>query len=194
MTSPKSPRFFPTPAHFRRWLSKHHDSEDELWVGFYKKATGRPSITWPESVDEALCFGWIDGVRKSLDEEAYVIRFTRRRRGSHWSKVNLERVAALIEEGRMTPAGMAAYEARDPEKSGRYSYERERARFSREQEREFRSNADAWAFWQEQPPGYRKLTTHWVVSAKREQTRARRLARLIEDSANGLRIKALRRD
>ena len=193
MTSPESPTFFPTPAHFRRWLAKHHDSEDELWVGFYKKATGRPSITWPESVDEALCFGWIDGIRKSVDGEAYAIRFTPRRRGSHWSRVNLERVPVLIEEGRMAPAGMAAYEDRDPERSARYSYEREALRFSREQERELRRNPAAWAFWEAQPPGYRKLATGWVVSAKREETRARRLAQLVEDSANGLRIKQFRR-
>jgi uncharacterized protein YdeI (YjbR/CyaY-like superfamily) len=194
MTSPDSPIFFSAAAHFRTWLAEHHDSKDELWVGFYKKATGKPSITWPESVDEALCFGWIDGIRKSVDDQAYAIRFTPRRPGSHWSKVNLERVSVLIEQGRMAPAGTRAYEARDPERSARYSYERERARFTREQERELRSNADAWAFWKAQPPGYRKLTTHWVVSAKREETRARRLARLIEDSANGLRIKELRRD
>jgi uncharacterized protein YdeI (YjbR/CyaY-like superfamily) len=194
VTSTGSPKFFPTPAHFRRWLAKHHESKDELWVGFYKKATGKPSITWPESVDEALCFGWIDGVRKSVDDEAYLIRFTPRRPGSHWSKVNLERVSVLIEEGRMAPAGTRAYEARDPERSARYSYEQERARLTRDQERELRSNADAWAFWKAQPPGYRRLTTHWVVSAKREETRARRLQRLIEDSANGLRIKELRRD
>jgi uncharacterized protein YdeI (YjbR/CyaY-like superfamily) len=194
VTSTGSPKFFPTPAHFRRWLAKHHESKDELWVGFYKKATGKPSITWPESVDEALCFGWIDGVRKSVDDEAYLIRFTPRRPGSHWSKVNLERVSVLIEEGRMAPAGTRAYEARDPERSARYSYEQERARLTRDQERELRSNADAWAFWKAQPPVYRRLTTHWVVSAKREETRARRLQRLIEDSANGLRIKELRRD
>jgi uncharacterized protein YdeI (YjbR/CyaY-like superfamily) len=194
VTDPESPRFFPTPADFRRWLAKHHDSRDVLWVGFYKKATGRPSITWPESVDEALCFGWIDGIRKSVDEEAYKIRFTPRRSRSHWSRVNLERVPALIAEGRMQPAGMAAYEARDLESSGRYSYERERARLSAEQERELRRDAKAWAFWKAQPPGYKKQATMWVVSAKREETQARRLASLIHDSAAGLRIKQLRRD
>lgn len=194
MTGPESPTFFTTPADFRRWLAKHHDSQDMLWVGFYKKGTGRPTITWPESVDEALCFGWIDGIRRSLDEEAYTIRFTPRRPRSHWSRVNLERVTALIEEGRMKAAGMAAYEARDPENSGRYSYERARARLSAEQERELRRDAKAWAFWKAQPPGYRKQATMWVVSAKRDETRARRLATLIQDSAAGLRIKQLRRD
>jgi uncharacterized protein YdeI (YjbR/CyaY-like superfamily) len=187
------PTFFPTPADFRGWLAEHHDSEGELWVGFYKKTTGKPSITWPESVDEALCFGWIDGLRRSIDGEAYMIRFTPRRTGSTWSRVNLERVGLLIEEGRMTPSGMAAYEARDPEKTGRYSFEQDDIRLSREQEREFRRHAEAWRFWKAQPPGYRKQATGWVVSAKREETRARRLATLIEDSANGLRIKELRR-
>jgi uncharacterized protein YdeI (YjbR/CyaY-like superfamily) len=188
-----APTFFPTPAHFRRWLGKHHDSADELWVGFHKKATGRPSITWPESVDEALCFGWIDGIRKSIDAEAYMIRFTPRRAGSNWSEVNLARVPVLIEEGRMTPAGMAAYDAHDPERSRRYSYEREAERLAPEQERELRRHPEAWAFWLAQPPGYRKLATGWVVSAKREDTRARRLATLIEGSSNGRRIKQLRR-
>jgi uncharacterized protein YdeI (YjbR/CyaY-like superfamily) len=189
-----SPRFFPTPNDFRRWLEEHHDSEDELWVGFHKKATGRPTITWPESVDEALCFGWIDGLRKSVDDDAYMIRFTPRRPSSTWSLVNLERVTALLEEGRMAEAGIAAYEARDPEKAGIYAFESDDARLSRQQEREFRRHAEAWAFWKAQPPGYRRQTTRWVVSAKREATRARRLATLIDDSANRRRIKQLRRD
>jgi uncharacterized protein YdeI (YjbR/CyaY-like superfamily) len=185
--------FFPTPDDFRRWLVEHHDRADELWVGYYKKATGKPSMTWPESVDQALCFGWIDGIRKSIDQEAYKIRFTPRRARSHWSLVNLERVAALIEEGRMAPAGLAAYEARDPGRAGQYSFEREEARLTSGQLREFKSHPEAWAFWRAQPPGYRRQTTWWVVSAKREETRARRLSRLIEDSASGLRIRELRR-
>jgi len=193
VTGSIQPTFFPTAAVFRHWLAEHHDSERELWVGFYKKGTGRPSITWPESVDEALCFGWIDGLRKSIDGEAYMIRFTPRRIGSIWSRVNLERVAVLIQEGRMTPGGIAAYEARDPEKTDRYSFEQDTLRLSREQEREFRRHPEAWAFWKAQPPGYRKQATGWVVGAKREETRARRLETLIEDSANGLRIKELRR-
>lgn len=187
------PTFFPTPDDFRRWLAAHHASEGELWVGYYKKATGRPSMTWPESVDEALCFGWIDGIRKSVDEEAYKIRFTPRRPSSHWSRVNLERVAALIEEGRMTPAGLAAWEAADPERSARYSYERETAKLSRAQLARLRANQSAWAFWKAQPPGYRKQVAAWVTGAKREETRERRLATLVEDCANGLRIKPLRR-
>jgi len=188
-----SPTFFPSAADFRRWLAEHHDARDELWVGYWKKASGKPSITWPESVDEALCFGWIDGIRKSIDDEAYMIRFTPRRPGSIWSRVNLQRVAALNDAGRMTPAGSAAYEARDPERSGVYSFEREDVRLTPEQVRRFRRDAKAWAFWKAQPAGYRKQATAWVVSAKRDETRARRLARLIEDSASGLRIKELRR-
>ncbi len=187
------PTFFATPADFRRWLADHHAERDELWVGYYKKATGRPSITWPESVDEALCFGWIDGLRKSVDGESYMIRFTPRRSGSVWSRVNLERVTALTEAGRMMPAGLAVYEKRDPDKSGLYSFEREGARLTKTQEKEFRSRPGAWAFWEAQPPGYRKQATWWVVSAKREETRARRLATLIADSEKGLRIKQLRR-
>jgi uncharacterized protein YdeI (YjbR/CyaY-like superfamily) len=186
--------FFPTPDDFRGWLAEHHASARELWVGFYKKATGRASITWPESVDEALCFGWIDGIRKSIDDEAYRIRFTPRRPGSHWSRVNLERVVVLIEEGRMAPAGLSAWEARDPEKSGRYSHERGTEEgLTEPQLRRLRSNRKAWAFWQAQPPGYRRLVAGWIASAKKEETRGRRLDTLIEDCANGLRIKHLRR-
>jgi len=186
--------FFESPDHFRRWLAEHHASEVELWVGYYKKATGKQTMTWAESVDEALCYGWIDGIRRSVDEESYTNRFTPRRRGSHWSRVNLERVTALIEAGRMEPPGLVAYEARDPARSGRYSFERERARFSAEQEATFRSHVSAWTFWTSQPAGYRKQATWWVTSAKREETRARRLTSLIEDSANGLRIKQFRRN
>ncbi|MDH3207886.1 MAG: YdeI/OmpD-associated family protein [Gemmatimonadota bacterium] len=185
--------FFPTPHDFRNWLAEHHDQADELWVGYYKKATGRPSMTWPESVDEALCYGWIDGLRRSIDEASYQIRFTPRRRGSHWSRVNLERVTVLTAEGRVTPAGLAVYEAREPEKAGRYSFEQAKAKLSSEQRTAFKANGAAWAFWTAQPPGYRKQATWWVVSAKREETRARRLGTLIQDSANGLRIKQLRR-
>jgi len=185
--------FFPTPNDFRHWLSEHHDEADELWVGFYRKATGKPTMTWPQSVDEALCYGWIDGLRKSIDEEAYQIRFTPRRRRSHWSTVNLGRVAALIDEKRMAPAGLTAYEAWDPENSRRYSFELSEARFLAEQVAVFQAQPEAWTFWQAQPLGYQRQATWWVVSAKREETRARRLSTLIEDSANGLRIKQLRR-
>jgi len=190
---PSAPAFFDTPAHFRRWLQANHAREPELLVGFWKKATARASITWEESVAEALCFGWIDGVRRSLGDEAYTIRFTPRRPGSIWSAKNLETMRALIDAGRVAPAGLAVYEARDEAKTNRYSFEREHVAFDAAQEREFRKHRKAWEFFVAQPPSYRKPATHWVVSAKRPETRAKRLAELIADSAAGLRIKQLRR-
>jgi uncharacterized protein YdeI (YjbR/CyaY-like superfamily) len=188
------PVFFATPADFRRWLKKHHRSEAELWVGFHKKKTGLPSLTWPESVDEALCFGWIDGVRKSIDAERYVIRFTPRKSASTWSTVNTRRAEELIRNGRMQPAGLRAFEARDAKKSGIYSFEqRKQARLSSEAEAKFKANRAAWTFFEAQPPWYRRTAIFWVVSAKREETRGRRLQTLIEDSAAGRRIGPLRR-
>ena len=182
------PTFFKTAADFRDWLERNHDSERELLVGYYKKGSGKPSITWPESVDEALCFGWIDGIRRGIDDESYSIRFTPRKASSHWSSVNIKRVAELEKEGRMRPAGRAAFERRSEERSGLYSYERRKAaRFDPEQEREFRANEAAWRFFQAQPAGYRQLATFRVVSAKREETRRKRLASLIADSAAGRR-------
>ena len=187
------PIFFPTPAAFRRWLKKNHKTAKELFVGFYKKGSGRPSITWPEAVDEALCFAWIDGVRRSLDEESYLIRFTPRRPGSNWSLVNIRKAEALIRDGRMEPAGLAAFEARKAEKSGVYSFEhRENAKLDRKAETKFKANKAAWKFFQSQPPGYRKVAVFYVMSAKREETRAKRLQTLIDDSAAGLRIGLLR--
>jgi len=187
--------FFATPEAFRAWLLAHHESARELWVGFYKKGSGRPSITWPESVDEALSFGWIDGVRKSLGEEAYVIRFTPRKRTSIWSNVNIGRAQELIRAGRMQPAGLRAFEARDAKRSGIYSFEqqRESAAFDAREEKQFRASTKAWKFFESQPPGYRRLATWWVISAKRPETRAKRLAALIRDSAAGERIGPLRR-
>jgi uncharacterized protein YdeI (YjbR/CyaY-like superfamily) len=185
--------YFASPEAFRRWLERHHASATELWVGFHKRATGRPSMTWPESVDEALCFGWIDGIRKRVDDDRYVIRFTPRRSRSIWSLVNLRRVKALIEAGRMCPAGLAAYEARDPKRSGLYSFERAAAQFSPSQEKRLRANARAWAFFESRPPWYRRVATHWVTSAKQEATRERRLEALIRDSAAGLQVGPLRR-
>jgi uncharacterized protein YdeI (YjbR/CyaY-like superfamily) len=191
---PGSPTFFETPEAFRSWLAEHHESEEVLWVGYYKKATGRPSITWPESVDEALCFGWIDGLRKKVDEEAYTVRFTPRKPASHWSRVNIEKVEKLLAEDRMEPAGLAAWEARDPERSGRASYEREKpAKLPPEMEKRFRAREDAWAWFRDQAPWYRRTALHWVTSAKRQSTRERRLDTLIEDSAAGRRVKPLRR-
>jgi uncharacterized protein YdeI (YjbR/CyaY-like superfamily) len=187
-------KFFRNAAGFRRWLEKHHSSAQELWVGFYRKDASRRGITYPEAVDEALCFGWIDGIRKSLDAESYTNRFTPRKPQSNWSNVNTRRVAELTAEGRMHPAGLKAFAAREASRAGVYSFEnRDAAKFSREQEARFRGNAGAWAFFKTQPPGYRKTAIWWVVSAKREETREKRLATLIEDSSNGLRIAMLRR-
>jgi uncharacterized protein YdeI (YjbR/CyaY-like superfamily) len=188
------PIFFETPAHFRAWLEEHHEARRELLVGFYKKGSKRPSITWPQSVDEALCFGWIDGIRRGIDDESYSIRFTPRKPTSNWSSVNIARVAELTKEGRMRPAGIEAFERRSEKRSGIYAYEQRRAaRLSAGQQREFMANDDAWSFFQAQPPGYRQTATYWVVSAKREETRRKRLATLIEDSASGRRLGRLTR-
>jgi uncharacterized protein YdeI (YjbR/CyaY-like superfamily) len=188
------PKFFPTPKHFRAWLAKHHANTPELWVGFYKKDSGRPSITWPESVDEALCVGWIDGLRKSLDEHSYMIRFTPRKPGSIWSAVNTRRAKELIEEGQMMPAGSRAFEGRDPKKTNLYSFEqRHAAELGPALEKRFKANSKAWKFFQAQPEGYRRIAFFYVMSAKQEETRARRLENLIRDSAAGLRIGLLRR-
>jgi uncharacterized protein YdeI (YjbR/CyaY-like superfamily) len=189
------PTFFETPEQFRAWLEEHHETATELLVGFYKKGTGRPSITWPQSVDEALCFGWIDGIRRGIDDESYSIRFTPRKPTSNWSSVNIARVAELEKEGRMRPAGRAAFERRSAARSGIYSYEqRKAARLDPQQQREFESeNPEAWAFFSTQPPGYRQQAIHWVVNAKRPETRAKRLATLIADSAAGRRLERLTR-
>jgi uncharacterized protein YdeI (YjbR/CyaY-like superfamily) len=185
---------FERPEDFRRWLERHHDSAPELWVGYFKKASGRASMTWPESVDEALCFGWIDGIRKRIDDERYMIRFTPRRAGSVWSAVNIGRVAVLSDEGRMRPAGLDAFAARREDRSGIYSYEqRDQAVFPDAFEERFRADEEAWAWFEAQPKGYRQNTIRWVMTAKREETRERRLATLIADSAAGRRIAPLRR-
>ena len=192
-TSAERPRFFTKPEQFRAWLDKNHTKATELWVGFHKRATGKTSLTWPQSVDEALCYGWIDGIRKSLGAESYTIRFTPRKATSLWSTVNTRRIAELIAEGRVLPAGLAAFGRRDPVRSGVYSYEqRLNAKLDAEQERRFRANKKAWAYFESEAPWYRRAATHWVVSAKREETRERRLTTLIECSARGERIGALK--
>ena len=181
------PIYFASPGEFRDWLEKNHRSAAELWVGYHKKGTGVPSMTWQESVDEALCFGWIDGIRRSVDGDRYTIRFTPRKPRSNWSNINIERVAELTKLGRMTPAGREAFEARDEKRD--YSYEETRRReLSPEQEKTFRSNRKAWAFFEAQPPGYRKTLIFWVTSAKKEETRTSRLNRLIAESAAGRRL------
>jgi uncharacterized protein YdeI (YjbR/CyaY-like superfamily) len=194
MPEPPEPTFFPTPAEFRAWLEAHHDQEQELLVGFYKKGSGKPSITWPESVDEALCFGWIDGVRRSRDEESYTIRFTPRQARSTWSTVNIQRVKELTAQGRMQPAGLKAFAARTDDNSAIYAYEqRHTATLDPAEEAQFRANAPAWTFFEAQPPGYRRHALYWVVSGKKAETRQKRLATLIEDSAQGRTIRHLTR-
>jgi uncharacterized protein YdeI (YjbR/CyaY-like superfamily) len=181
--------FFRSPSTFRKWLEQNHADVQELWVGFYRKDSGRPSITWPESVDEALCFGWIDGLRKRIDAESYVIRFTPRRAISYWSMLNIARVEELTRVGRMHPAGIKPFEQRAPERSGTYSYEnRKRTKLDKRAEKQIRSSPAAWKFFQAQTPSYRQFITWWVMSAKREETHARRLAKLIEYSARGKRL------
>jgi uncharacterized protein YdeI (YjbR/CyaY-like superfamily) len=184
-SSAATPRCFATPQAFRAWLAKHHEQRTELWVGFRRRATGRATITWDEAVEEALCVGWIDGIRKSVDADSYAIRFTPRKKGSTWSAVNVRRVEELARAGCMRPAGLAAFEARTAERTAVYAYERANAQLAPEYERELRAVPEAWAFWQSKPPGYRRTATWWVMSAKREETRRRRLATLIDDCANG---------
>jgi len=182
------PCFFPTAEHFREWLKRNHDKEDVLLVGFYKRGSGRPSMTWSESVDQALCFGWIDGVRKRVDDESYTIRFSKRRARSIWSAINIAKAKHLIKNGLMHAAGFAAWEKRDEKKSVIYSYEREMSSFSPAHEKQFRANKAAWKFFSAQPAGYRKQMTYYVVSAKKEETRVKRLKRLIDSSAKKKRL------
>ena len=188
-TDPAAPKFFPTPKRFRAWLAKNHARADLLWVGYYRKDSGQRSITWPKSVDEALCFGWIDGIRKKVDDISYKVRFTPRRAKSIWSAVNIGRVAVLSQEGRMEPAGIAAFARRDENNSRQYSFEnRATARLSAEDESEFRRDAAAWKFFEAQPPGYKRLAAWWIIRAKREETRRARLERLIATSRARRRI------
>ena len=179
------PRFFRTQSELSSWLERNHDRAEELWVGYYKKSTGRPSISWSQSVDEALRFGWIDSVRKGIDDDRYMNRFTPRRPGSNWSARNIKRAQELIELGLMRPAGRKAFEARTEDGSEVYSYEQREAVFAELYEQQFRRNKKAWAFFQSCAPSYRKTTIHWVMAAKRDETRDRRLATLIRDSAKG---------
>jgi len=183
------PRFFANAAAFRRWLEKNHDRESELWIGFHRKASGKPSITYPESVDQALCFGWIDGVVKSLDADSYVRRFSPRKASSIWSAVNLRKFAALVERNLVEKPGLEAYERRDPAKTNLYSFENRPQTLPPPLEKKFRANRAAWKFFQAQPPGYRRTATWWVVSAKREETQMTRLKKLLELSAKGERLR-----
>jgi uncharacterized protein YdeI (YjbR/CyaY-like superfamily) len=185
--------YFPSAEAFRDWLTKHHTTEREVLVGFHKRATGRPSLTWSESVDQALCFGWIDGVRRRVDDDRYTIRFTPRKPGSNWSRVNVEKVAALSAAGSMTPAGVAAFDARRDDRTGLYSFEQAReATLPKAWEREFRAAERAWQWFGTQAPSYRRAAVHWVTSAKKEETRRRRFETLVDDCAHGRKIGPMR--
>jgi uncharacterized protein YdeI (YjbR/CyaY-like superfamily) len=183
---PADPIHFSSPAELRDWFDANHETASELWLGSFKKATGKASVTWSEAVDEALCVGWIDSIRYSLDAERSAQRFTPRRKGSNWSAVNIAKVAELTAQGRMRPAGLAAFEARSEARSAIYSYEqRHLAKLEPAEEAAFRANETAWDWFSARSPSYRRTATYWVVTAKRPETRARRLATLIEDSAAG---------
>jgi uncharacterized protein YdeI (YjbR/CyaY-like superfamily) len=179
--------YFESAEAFRAWLEQNHASASEVLVGFHKRATGRPSVTWPESVDEALCFGWIDAIRRRVDDERYTIRFTRRKPKSNWSAVNLRRVEELTKEGRMRPTGLAIYELREKDRGKHYSYENRPTAFPELEAARFQENSEAWAFFEAQPKSYREPAIWWVVSAKREETRMKRLRELIDYSAKGIR-------
>ena len=180
--------YFTSPSQFRRWLDRYHDKASELWVGFHKKHSGKPSITYNEALDEALCFGWIDGVRKSVNDTSYTIRFTPRKAKSIWSLVNIGHVERLKKLGRMKPSGQKAFAARDEKRSGVYSFENAPRKLDAAYEKKFKANKKAWAFFQSQPPGYQRIARFFVMSAKQEETRLRRLDSLISDSEKGLRI------
>ena len=176
------PQFFKNGAELRKWFAKNHDKATELWLGYYKTDTGKPSVTWPESGDEALCFGWIDGVRKSLGEESYMIRFTKRKPASIWSAVNIAKVEALKKAGLMMPEGLAAYEKLKEHKSAIYTYEKEASELSKEYIKLFKADKAAWAYFEQQAPWYRKQMIHRVMDAKQAATRDKRMAKLIQYS------------
>jgi len=189
----EAPTFFPEAADFRAWLEQHHASEDHLWVGYHKKATGKPSVTWEDTVAEALCYGWIDGIRKSRDDESYVIRFTPRKPTSVWSQRNIDLVERLTAEGRMKPEGFAAFAHKDVHQNSGYRAADLSGELTAEMIERFKATPGAWEFYQGQPTGYRRQTTNWVMGAKRQETQQRRLSTLIDDSGNQLRIKQLRK-
>jgi|SRR5688572_3417393 len=188
MSSEADPHFFSSATEFRRWLKKNHARVDEFWIGFWKKSTGRGGLTYEEAVEESLCYGWIDGVKKSRDAESFKQRFTPRRPRSIWSAINIRKVEALKKKRLMAEPGLAAFALRDPKRSGIYAFERPDAVFDPALARRLKANKGAWTFFAAQPPGYRRLMTHWVMSPKREETRERRLSRLLEASARGARV------
>jgi uncharacterized protein YdeI (YjbR/CyaY-like superfamily) len=185
------PKHFQSAEEFRDWLQKNHADATELWVGFYRKSSGKGGLTYPEALDAALCFGWIDGVRKKVDNVRYTQRFTPRKPRSNWSLVNIRHAERLKKAGRMAAAGLNAFAARETARSGVYSFENKPRRLSRELERQFKLDRAAWEFFQSQPAGYRRVATFWVMSAKRDETRRRRLAQLMQDSGNRRRIALL---
>jgi uncharacterized protein YdeI (YjbR/CyaY-like superfamily) len=185
---PENVLFFDTPAEFRAWLETNHETADSQWVGFHKKASGRGGLTWNEAVLEALCFGWIDGQGAPIDEHSRAIRFSKRRSGSIWSTVNMRHMDNLLAAGKVSPAGIRAYEARRPDRIGVYSHDSGKADFPADLEARFRADGPAWDFWNRQPPSYRRQMTWWVISAKRDETRERRLTALISESAAGQRL------
>lgn len=180
-----NPVFFATTAAFRKWLEKNHDKKDELLVGFYKVGTGKKSITWSEAVDQALCFGWIDGVRRSIDEESYYNRFTPRRPNSNWSDINIKKVAELTRQGLMRAAGIAAFEKRKESRSRVYSFEKAAAALPPDYEKTFRKYKKAWKYFESLAPSYRRTSVHWIMDGKQEATRLKRLNKLIADSSEG---------
>ena len=188
MSEDLEPKFFKNAAAFRKWLEQHHKTETELWLRFYKKGSGKPSITYSEALDEALCFGWIDGVRKRVDEDSFKQRFSPRKPKSIWSNINVNHVERLKKEGRMHASGLAAYERRDPRRTGIYSFENDPAKLAPDYEKKFRANKKAWKFFEEQPAYYKRLMIFRTMAAKKEETRIRRLDQLIECSANGHRV------
>ncbi len=187
----QKPKFFKTQAAFRKWFERNHSKKKELLVGFYMKASGKKSITWPESVDEALCFGWIDSIRRGIDNESYTIRFTPRKAKSIWSAINLNHFERLSKLGLIHPAGLKAFEQHDEKRSKLYSYENRDKKLTPKYEKKLKANKKAWKFFSSQAPWYQRTASHWVTSAKQEETRKKRLAALIKDSENNVRIKPL---
>jgi uncharacterized protein YdeI (YjbR/CyaY-like superfamily) len=183
--------FFPTQSDLRKWFTRNHKQSDEIWVGYYKKDTGEKSITWQESVDEALCFGWIDGIRKSINEESYKIRFTPRRKGSNWSAVNIKRIKELIKFGLVKPAGLEVFKNRDAKKDEQYSFEQQKVELPKTFEKKIKANSKAWEYFIKLPPYAKRLSTWWVISAKREETKLKRLDILIQCSEEGRKIPPL---
>ena len=178
-------QIFPTAADFRSWLEGNHDTAPDLWVGYFKKGVPKASMTYAQSVDEALCFGWIDGLTRRIDDEVYTIRFTPRRRTSNWSAINIAKIAELTAAGRMHPAGLRVFEERDRRKDASYSYERPVQELPSDMLARLEADEAAWAYWQSRTPSFRRQTTHWVVSAKRPETRERRFTALLTDAAAG---------